>query len=314
MKRYSQKDLQKMYAEPSTDLEQQIHQTIASLPVQVQEGKVMKKKWLTSAVLALVLILAVGAIGLAGSGIFGGRVVDFDGNITESEGITDVEMQQLEAKGQEQEKLIATVPDGDFYTISSEEEKIGLAGRRTFKTREEFDEAMAGVDYLTVPQRIPEGFELQEAMVALECRAGSEYRLAEERTEGKYTLKRYIVDEKDTYISGYWLVYADPANRNRKVTVSSGLTGPFPINIEISDGETAELISVPGMDKAMLVHSETEDVWSLEMLRELENPFNYANFPDEESDLEVQYTKEFCSLTGWSVSADVLKDMIQVDE
>ena len=313
MKRVSQNDLQKMYEAPSSDLEERIHQTIASLPVQVQEGKVMKKKWFMSAVLALVLILAVGAIGLAGSGIFGNRVVDFDGNITESEGITDVEMQQLEAESLEQDKLIATVPEGDFYTISSEEGRTGLAGRRTFRTREEFDEAMAGVDYLTVPAQVPEGFELQEAMVSLDIYAGREYRLAEERTEGRYTLKRYTVDEADTFISGYSLVYGDPADRSRKVMIGSGLSGPEPISIAISDGETAEIISVSGMDKAMLVHSE-EDVWALEMLRELESPFNYAGLPDDENNMELQYTQEFFVLTGWSVSADVLKDMMQIGE
>ena len=82
MKRISQNDLQKMYEVPSPDMEERIHQVIASLPVQVQEGKTVKRKWLMSAVLALVLILAVGAIGLAGSGIIGGRLVDFDGRIT----------------------------------------------------------------------------------------------------------------------------------------------------------------------------------------------------------------------------------------
>ena len=167
MKRISQNDLQKMYEVPSPDMEERIHQVIASLPVQVQEGKTVKRKWLMSAVLALVLILAVGAIGLAGSGIIGGRLVDFDGSITESEGITDVEMQQLEAESLEQEKVIATVPEGDFYTISNDEMRIGLAAERTFRTREEFDKAMAGVDYLTVPPRVPEGFELRKAKVFL---------------------------------------------------------------------------------------------------------------------------------------------------
>ena len=314
MKRISQNDLQKMYEVPSPDMEERIHQVIASLPVQVQEGKTVKRKWLMSAVLALVLILAVGAIGLAGSGIIGGRLVDFDGSITESEGITDVEMQQLEAESLEQEKVIATVPEGDFYTISNDEMRIGLAAERTFRTREEFDKAMAGVDYLTVPPRVPEGFELRKAKVFLKCRSGSEYSLTEERNEGKYTLKRYAVDETDRFISGYFLEYGDPADRSRRVTISSGLSGSWPISIEISEGETAEIISVSGMDKAMLVHSEEQDGWSLEMLRELDNPFDCVELPDDESNMELQYTKEFCGLTGWSVSADILLDMMQMGE
>ena len=314
MKRVSQKDLQKMYEAPSSDMEERIHQVIASLPVQVQGGKVMKKKWFLSAVLALALVLVLGVAGLAGSGIFGDRIVDFDGNITESEGTTDVEMERLEAESREQDKIITTVPEGDFYTISSEEGRTGLAGRRTFRTREEFDKAMAGVDYLTVPTRVPEGFELKEARIFLSCRAGSEYHLAEERTEGRYTLKRYTVDEADTFISGYFLEYGDPVDRSRKVIISSGLSGSWPISIGISEGETAEIVSVSGMDKAMLVHSEEQDAWALNMLRELEKPFDCVELPDDESNMELQYTKEFFGLTGWTVSADVLKDMMQMGE
>ena len=117
MKRVSQNDLQKMYEAPSSDLEERIHQTIASLPVQVQEGKAVKRKWFMSAVLALVLILAVGAIGLAGSGIFGNRTVDFDGNITESEGVTDVQVQELRAEFTDLDKLLEIVPDGEYGIV-----------------------------------------------------------------------------------------------------------------------------------------------------------------------------------------------------
>ena len=98
MKRVSQKDLQKMYEAPSPDLEERIHQTIASLPVQVQEGKIMKRKWTFGTVLALVLVLVLGVAGLAGSGVFGGRVVDLNGNITEEKGYTDVEVQDHQAE------------------------------------------------------------------------------------------------------------------------------------------------------------------------------------------------------------------------
>ena len=117
MKRVSQNDLQKMYEAPSSDLEERIHQTIASLPVQVQEGKAVKRKWFMSAVLALVLILAVGAIGLAGSGIFGNRAVDYDGNVTESEGVTDVQVQELQTEFTDLDKLLEIVPDGEYGIV-----------------------------------------------------------------------------------------------------------------------------------------------------------------------------------------------------
>ena len=39
-----------------------------------------------------------------------------------------------------------------------------------------------------------------------------------------------------------------------------------------------------------------------------------VELPDDESNMELQYTKEFCGLTGWSVSADILLDMMQMGE
>ena len=316
MKRVSQNDLQKMYEAPSSDLEKRIHQTIESLPVQVQEGKAVKRKWFMSAVLALVLILAVGAIGLAGSGIFGNRTVDFDGNITESEGVTDVQVQELRAEYTNLDKLLETVPDGEYGVVLDENHEARAdRWRRTVDTREEFDKAMAGLEYLMVPERFPEGMAFERAEIFLQGREGAEYRLAEERTEGQYTLRCYTVDEADTFIYGYRLAYSDPVNPDRKVSVTAGLSGPYETGFAISEGDTAELITIPGMDKALLLHIDEWDLWQIEMIRALDTTFTYGAYPEEENDnADMTLTQEVYRIEGLSVSPDMLKDMMRKGE
>ena len=316
MKRVSQKDLQNMYEAPSSKLEERIHQTIASLPVQVQEGKVVKRKWFMSAVLALVLILAVGAIGLAGSGIFGNRTVDFDGNITESEGVTDVQVQELRVEFTDLDKLLEIVPDGEYgVVLDQNNESRADRWRRTVNTRQEFDKAMAGLEYLMVPERFPEGMEFEKAEIFLLGREGAEYHLAEERTEGQYTLRCYTVDEADTFIYGYRLAYSDPMNPDRKASVTAGLSGPYEMSFAISEGDTAELITIPGMDKALLLHIDEWDLWQIEMMRALDTTYTFGAYPEENNDYaDRTLTHEWYRIEGVSVSADVLKDMMQVGE
>ena len=316
MKRVSQNDLQKMYEAPSSDLEERIHQSIASLPVQVQEGKVMKRKWFMSAVLALVLILAVGAIGLAATGIYGNRTVDYNGNVTESEGFTDVQVQELRAEYTDLDKLLETVPDGEYGVVLDENHEARAdRWRRTVDTREEFDKAMAGLEYLMVPERFPEGMAFERAEIFLQGREGAEYRLAEERTEGQYTLRCYTVDEADTFIYGYRLAYSDPVNPDRKVSVTAGLSGPYETSFAISEGDTAELITIPGTDKALLLHIDEWDLWQIEMIRALDTTFTYGAYTEEENDnADMTLTQEVYRIEGLSVSPDMLKDMMRKGE
>ncbi len=316
MKRVSQKDLQKMYEAPSPDMEERIHQTIASLPVQVQEGKIMKRKWTFGTVLALVLVLVLGVAGLAGSGIFGGRVVDLNGNITEEKGYTDVEVQDHQAEWSYLEKLLETVPDGDYGVVLDQNHEA-MADRwlRTLNTREEFDNAMAGVDYLTVFDHFPEGMEFEKAEITLICRQGAEFRMAEEHAEGQYTVRRYTVDEADTFIFGYRLIYGDPADPNRKASVSAGLVGPYETGYSISEGDSFESIEIPGMDKALLLHFDEWDLWTIHTEHELNTPLTYGAYPEEpEVDVDRIFTKEWYTIEGLSVSPESLKDIMRTGE
>ena len=316
MKRVSQKDLQNMYEAPSSKLEERIHQTIASLPVQVQEGKVVKRKWFMSAVLALVLILAVGAIGLAGSGIFGNRTVDFDGNITESEGVTDVQVQELQTEYKELMKIYEKIPDGDLGVIYNDEGQMrSMKMSRVMNNWEEFEKAIAGVDYLTVPERFPEGLELEKAEIYLACRPGGEYRLADEITEGEYTLKRYTVDDVDKYIDAYLLQFRDSVSGEKKLQVASQLSTALPMNFGIDEEDTAEAVSIPGMDNALLFHFTEEDLWALEMRRKLEKPIAFEQVPGDDLANQFQsYTEEYLEIrtADGSISPDTLTDMMQM--
>ena len=276
----------------------------------------MKRKWFMSAVLALVLILAVGAIGLAATGIYGNRTVDYNGNVTESEGFTDVQVQELRAEYTDLDKLLETVPDGEYGVVLDENHEARAdRWRRTVNTREEFDKAMAGLEYLMVPERFPEGMAFERAEIFLQGREGAEYRLAEERTEGQYTLRCYTVDEADTFIYGYRLAYSDPVNPDRKVSVIAGLSGPYETSFAISEGDTAELITIPGMDKALLLHIDEWDLWQIEMIRALDTTFTYGAYPEEENDnADMTLTQEVYRIEGLSVSPDMLKDMMRKDE
>ena len=209
-----------------------------------------------------------------------------------------------------------TVPDGDYgVVLDQNHEARADRWRRTVNTREEFDNAMAGVDYFIVPDCFPEGMELAKAEIFLLGREGAEYRLVEERTEGQYTLRCYTVDEADTFIYGYRLVYHDPLNPDRKVSVTAGLSGPYETGIAISEGDTAELISIPGMDKALLLHIDEWDLWQIEMVRTLDTTIAYGAYPEEEGCvMDRTLTQEWYMIEGLSVNPDELKDMMRNDK
>ena len=127
--------------------------------------------------------------------------------------VLQLQVQELRAEFTDLDKLLEIVPDGEYgIVLDQNNEARADRWRRTVNTREEFDKAMAGLEYLMVPERFPEGMEFEKAEIFLLGREGAEYHLAEERTEGQYTLRCYTVDEADTFIYGYRLVYSDPAN------------------------------------------------------------------------------------------------------
>ncbi len=65
MKRFTQSDLRKVYETPPQDLAAHIHETISSLPVRVQEEKIVKKKLSFSVVFVVILLFMLMATALA---------------------------------------------------------------------------------------------------------------------------------------------------------------------------------------------------------------------------------------------------------
>ena len=204
MKQYTQSELQKMYMEPSEELKDRIHQEISSLPIKEQEEKIVKKKLSFSFVTVIAILLILVAVAYAATEVYHRISVNWKGEVIEEQEVYNPEptptpqpvMNETEIRTKAEE-LLQTVTEDEYGTVSYtsvDGTNLGGSGKPRHKTLyswEEFKQAMTNVNYLSLPVWIPDGYEFQNAILTLDCKADGEYKLLEERQEA---LLKPIVD------------------------------------------------------------------------------------------------------------------------
>ena len=289
MKQYTQSELQKMYMEPSEELKNRIHQEISSLPIKEQEEEIVKKKLSFSFVSVIAILLALVAVAYAATEVYHRISVNWKGETVEETELPvwpeptvappqDAKMLSDEDLSQMADELLKNSVAEDEYGLVSYETAGGMMGgarpiQKTFDSWDEFREFMIQSSELTLPVWIPEGYEFQVAKAGISCKADGEYKLVEEHQEGAITLKRYKIDDSDSVVVWYYIDYKESGEDNHYLLVGSSLTDDLDGDgrtFNLTDGQSATVITVPGMDDALAIVDANNPVYNrIAMLRNL---------------------------------------------
>ena len=299
MTRYTQSELQKMYMEPSEELKDRIHQEISSLPIKEQEEKIVKKKLSFSFVTVIAILLVLVAVAYAATEVYHRISVNWKGETVEEtewpdwpeptqipppdarEVLSDEELNQMA------DELLRNSVAEDEYGIASYETaggKMGLVSpiQKSFDSWDEFREYMTQSSELTLPVWIPEGYEFQVAKAGISCKADGEYKLVEEHQEGAITLKRYKIDDSDSVVVWYYINYRESGEDNHYLLVSSMLIDDQEADertFDLTDGQSASVITVPGIDDALAIVRNDPAYNSLAMRRNLNHSIECRTEP-----------------------------------
>ena len=299
MKRYTQSELQKIYMEPSDELKNRIHQEISSLPIKEQEEKIVKRKLSFSFVSAIAILLALVAVAYAATEVYHRISVNWKGETVEETELPigpeatvapppdALNLNDEDLSRMADELLQKSVAEDEYGVVSYETTAGTMNGaspiHKTFDSWDEFREFMTQSSELTLPTWIPDGYEFQEAKVMISCKADSEYKLIEERQEGAITLKRYKIDDSDSVVVWYVISFREPGENKHYLHVDSMLIDDLDANeriFNLTDGQSASVITVPGMDDALAIVDSNDPVFNnLAMLRKLNNSIEYIMDP-----------------------------------
>ncbi len=288
MKQYTQSELQKMYMEPSEELKDRIHQEISSLPIKEQEENIVKKKLSFSFVSVIAILLILVAVAYAATEVYHRIRINWKGETVEETEVPigpeatvvpppDAQMLSDEDLSRMADELLQNSVAEDEYGLVSYETTGGKMGgarpiQKTFDSWDEFREYMNRSSELTLPTWIPDGYEFQEAKVGISCKADGEYTLIEERQEGAITLKRYKIDDSDSVVVWYYINYRESGEDNHYLLVSSMLIDDQEADertFDLTDGQSASVITVPGIDDALAIVRNDPAYNSLAMRRNL---------------------------------------------
>lgn len=298
MKQYTQSELQKMYMEPSEELKDRIHQEISSLPIKEQEENIVKKKLSFSFVSVIAILLVLVAVAYAATEVYHRIRINWKGETVEETEVPigpeatvvpppDAQMLSDEDLDWMADELLRSAVAEDEYGVVSYETPGGTVGRispvkKTFGSWDEFREYMNHSSELTLPAWIPDGYGFQEAQVMISCKADGEYKLIEERQKGAITLKRYRIDDSDSVVEWYVIVFRESGENNHYLIAGSSLDDPDADGrtFELTDGQSASVMTIPGMDNALAIVDSNDPTYNrLAMIRRLDRPVEYKMGP-----------------------------------
>ncbi len=240
----------------------------------------VKRKWTTSLVIALLIILALGTVAYGVSHMW--RIVNWQGEVTN----TDEHTIEIPEESKEQFYMLTeymnSVPDNEMAgawiddgTELTRWNSQRRPMRKTFRNKEDFLEYMSGITTLTAPASFPEGeYEYFLATVYMLCKETGKYELVEDGENGPIHYVRFRVDENDfvpvEYSVAIWM-------RNGKhYNILSSLREKMKDAAYLDEGESVEKIRIKGMDEVLLIRNRKDSTQNVvSMHRKLDEPVGW---------------------------------------
>ena len=285
---------------------------------ETEGGAKVKRKWTTSVVLALAMILTLGTVAYGVTSWY--RAVSWKGEEQDAGEMSYIEMPE--------EKVTLTNKMIEYVYSRPDEETVAAwfeDGRemdpwnnmirpktKRFRCVEDFQEYMSGVPSMTAPVWYPEGeYESFLAEVYLICNDSGEYELLESGEEGPIHYNHYRLDDADAVPFEYSVSIT--LKDGRSYTIQSSLATNEPkYAAYLAEGETVETINVKGMDEALLFHNRKPEDCDIIMRRKLEKPVSWkqvASVVDGKERQSGTMDEEYIYIWSWEAKKDPYKLM-----
>ena len=267
----------------------------------------VKRKWTTSVIIALLMILALGTVAYGVTSLW--RTVSWQGEVinTVEQEIVKMPEENVQTYNRmqnyindlpENEIALAWFDDGNESDYWS---SIQKPMAKSFQCMEDFLEYMSGVTTLTAPARFPEGeYDSFDAVVFMTCRDTGKYELIESGEKDSFHYSRFRMDEADAVPFEYYIdIFMKDGTSY--IIQSTLLTEAREVATGLDEGETAESITVRGMDDALLIHRQDETVYDVIMRRKLPEPIGWKQITGTEEPFEEEtglYTEENVVIWG----------------
>ncbi len=288
--------------------------------------KRMKYKFPKGVLIALIVILCMGTVAVA-AGVYGGTTnwngdIIFDERpeiayptmppemleeeIDRSVRISDW-VRELENDGEL--LIIYEMQDGEIYSSTSNSLK------RTAKDMEVFKELLDGVEYLPLPNFIPDGYEFVQGEVRYTCREGGEWRLANQmELEKGVKAEWYQLDAADAIVRGYDVLFRSSPEDYHYLNIFVTMFELQDVNDQsfgFIEGQTVKVVDVQGMDNALAITSENSCY--LSMRRVMETPIKVLRFHDLETQNISKYAEVQVDVTAPLLDVDTLISMFAAE-
>ena len=251
----------------------------------------MKHRWTKAAVIALIAVLCMGTVAVAGGWV--GGFVNWKGEMlpdtveiphvmpTPAPEMTMTDFRRVNSivSAAEDLEIVTVWETNQFGGRSSTSNRLS----RRVEDFEQFTTIMADAPQLPVPGFVPEGYELAEGQIFYACTKDGRYELtSSEELEGGLTVERYRVADEHRFICGYDLTFRRPEAFTDYITIHTQMhekQDPGEHHFGLNADQTAEVLTVAGMDDAILISSGTHK--SLNMRRTMPEMIGYRLFDAE---------------------------------
>lgn len=279
----------------------------------------MKFRLTKGFVLALIVVLCMGTAAVAG-GLYGGSV-NWKGDVVYDETPEPQAVPTAAPQGAMQDlnqricDLSATLQaDGKVLFISRLDENGKTATAVSTKLTQDVQDievlrAIAVQAGLPWPS-IPDGYEMVQGTVFYTCREGGEWQLTDTEDQGDGIIAQwYGLADADAIAYGYDLLLRKDGDATQYIDVyvdMQEISDPQEAFMSIGEGDTFEVLDIPGMDNAIAVTGET---CRLNMRRMLAEPVSVQAFrPGDAADTRV-YGEISVSVFSTVEDAATLKGM-----
>ena len=259
-----------------------------------EKGEIrMKKKRYVGLILASALLLAITTAAFAITRLY--RAVNWQGDVTRT-----VDPAQTPASASEQnadlDKLqeslrifLNEIPDaetacawygGDDGAIKRSDYR---SAQKLFSSMEEFSEYVSDFPHLTAPASLPKGnVSSFSGTVFLECKAFGKYDLIKSGRSGSMRYKRFLIDGSSAIPTGYELTLS-MEDGPVFIISSRPMSLPYTEPIALREGETAEKVSVEGMEALLITAEDPAYPDGLLLQRKLKDPVRLKQLPLHDS-------------------------------
>ena len=290
-----------------------------------EKGEKTMKHWIPKGlVIALIALLCMGAVAVA-AGVYGGTV-NWLGEVVPNEHSGEVTATMAppavtETIDLNEDYLDQLVAEGTMLLIS----EIGEDGEivpnmRTRVTRTEtdwdaFQALLEGAEYLPLPNFIPEGYEFVEGEVHYQCRADGQWNLlGQQNLGGGLMAEWYAPGPDEEIVSGYYMLFRESEEDYHYLSIHAMLTETQDVNEQtfgFLSGQTAQAVSVPGMNNALAITGP--NTCDLSMLRMLEEPIDALRMWDRSDPQKCTYTEVDLSVFAPLLDVDTLISMFAAE-